>query len=70
MKIEEVRGKTGGELEYELGKLQRELFDRRFKAATETSADPARIRHVRRAIARIHTVLHERQSKIRGQEPR
>lgn len=70
MKIGEVRGKTDSELDYELTQLQRELFDRRFKSATETSANPARIRQVRRSIARIHTILHERRSKIRGQEPR
>ncbi len=70
MKIEEVRGKTDSELEFQLTELQRELFDRRFKSATETSANPARIRHVRRAIARIHTILNERNRRIRGQEPR
>ena len=70
MKIGEIRGKTGSELDFELGQLERELFDRRFKSATETSANPARIRQLRRSIARIHTILHERRSKIRGQEPR
>ncbi len=70
MKIEEARGKTDSELDYELAQLRKELFDKRFKAATETSANPARIRQLRRAVARIHTVLHERQKNIRGQEPR
>jgi large subunit ribosomal protein L29 len=70
MKIGEIRGKTDSELDYELGQLQRELFDRRFKSATEASADPARIRQLRRSIARIHTVLHERKTNVRGQEPR
>ena len=70
MKIGEIRGKTDSELEFELGQIQRELFDRRFKSAAETSADPARIRQMRRAIARIHTILHERRQHVRGQEPR
>jgi len=70
MKIEEVRSKTDAELEFDLGKLQKELFEARFKAAAETSADPMRIRNARRAIARIHTVLHERASGVRGQESR
>jgi len=70
MKIGEIRGKTDTELSFELGQLQRELFDRRFKSATETSANPARIRQLRRSIARIRTIQHERTTKIRGQEPR
>lgn len=70
MKIDEIRGKTDGELEFEFKKLKQELFDLRFKGATETSANPARIREARRALARIHTILHERKTKIRGQEPR
>ena len=70
MKIGEIRGKTDSELDYELGQLQRELFDRRFKSTTETSADPARIRKLRRSIARIHTILHERRKDLSGQESR
>jgi len=70
MKIGEIRGKTDEELVFELGKTERELFDRRFKAAAETSADPSRIRRMRRDIARIHTILHERRQHVRGQEPR
>jgi large subunit ribosomal protein L29 len=71
MKIDEIRGKTQAELEFELDKLRRELFDLRFKAATETSANPSRIREARREVARIHTILHERKrSEARGQESR
>ena len=70
MKIEEIRGKTSDELEYEMGQLQKELFNRRFKSATETSTNPARIRQLRRSIARIHTVVHERDRMNSGQEPR
>ena len=70
MKIDEIRGKTDSELEFELKNLKQELFDLRFRSATETSANPSRISEARRAVARIHTILHERASKIRGQEPR
>jgi len=70
MNIEEVRGKTNAELEFDTGELKKELFDLRFRAATETSGNPARISQVRRTIARITTVLHERGTGIRGQEPR
>ena len=68
--IEEVRSKTDSELEFDLENMKKELFDMRFKAATETSANPARIRLVRRNIARVNTVIRERTQRIRGQEPR
>jgi large subunit ribosomal protein L29 len=70
MKTDEIRGKTDAELDYELVELKKELFDLRFRAATETSANPSRIRQVRKSIARVHTVLHERRTGIRGQESR
>ena len=69
MKIEEVRGKTDAELEYEVGELKKELFHLRFKAASETSNNPSRIKTVRRTIARINTVALERKTGVRGQEP-
>ncbi len=68
MKTEEVRSKTNSELEYDLGNLKKELFDLRFRAATDSSASPARIRELRRSVARIHTVVHERSLGIRDQE--
>lgn len=70
MKIDEIRGKTDGELEFELKNLEKELFGLRFKSATEASANPSRIREARRAVARIKTILNERASQTRGQEPR
>lgn len=74
MKIDEIRGKTDGELEFELKNLEKELFGLRFKGATENSANPSRIREARRAIARIKTIMNQRAielgSKTRGQEPR
>ncbi len=70
MKIDEIRGKTDAELDFELKNLSKELFDLRFKSGVDTSGNPSRIQNVRRAVARIRTVLHERNNKIRGQESR
>jgi large subunit ribosomal protein L29 len=70
MNIEEVRGKTDAELDYDCVEFKKELFDLRFKSATEPPASPARITTLRRTIARINTVLHERTTGTRGQEPR
>ena len=60
MKIEEVKTKTDSELAYELDKMKKELFELRFKSRTAGNSNPARIRVLKRTIARVHTVRHER----------
>jgi large subunit ribosomal protein L29 len=70
MKITEIRSKTDSELDYEIEQLKKELFDLRFRSAGESLTSPARIGVVRRALARIKTVLHERTTAVRGQEPK
>jgi large subunit ribosomal protein L29 len=70
MKIDEIRSKTNSELEFDLANLKKEMFGLRFKASTEASANPSRIRTLRREIARIKTLVNERAQQIRGQEPR
>ena len=62
MKAEELRGRTADELEDELLKLRREQFNLRFQAATGQLEATARVRQVRRDIARIKTVLHQLQA--------
>lgn len=70
MKIEEIRSKTDHELGFDIEKLQKELFHLKFRAAYDSAASTAEISKHRRSIARILTVLHERASGIRGQEPK
>ena len=70
MKVEDIRSKTDSELEFDLAEAKRELFGLRMKASTESLANSARITVLRRGIARINTVLHERANEIRGQESR
>lgn len=70
MKIEEIRSKTDSELAYELDRMERELFDLRFRGAVESIQSPAKIPFLRRGIARVKTVLHERRQGVRGQESR
>jgi large subunit ribosomal protein L29 len=67
VKIEEVKSKTDGELAYELDKMKKELFELRFKARTAGAANPSRIRQLKRTIARVHTVRHERARQARKQ---
>jgi len=57
---EDLRTKSDDQLAVELGELKREQFNLRFQAATNQLERPARIREVRREIARIKTLQGER----------
>lgn len=70
MKIDEIRGKTSEELDYELATMRKELFDLRFKSSTQSLQSPARIQELKRTIARLLTIQNERKAGIRGQKPR
>ena len=59
-KIEDLRVKTDDQLAAELAELKREQFNPGFQAATNQLERPARIREVRRDIARIKTLQTER----------
>lgn len=61
-KIEDLRAKTDDQLAAELAELKREQFNLRFQAATSQLERPARIKEVRRDIARIKTLRTERQN--------
>ncbi|MEF8793495.1 50S ribosomal protein L29 [Thiohalorhabdus sp.] len=56
----ELRGQGGGELEKQLQDLRDEQFNLRFQHATGQLENTSRIRQVRRAIARIKTVMNEK----------
>ena len=60
MKIEDVRVKNDGELESELMALKKEQLNLRFQRATGQLENTARVRSVRRDIARIKTILNQR----------
>ena len=59
-RTEDLRTKTDDELSAELAEFKREQFNLRFQAATNQIERPARIREVRREIARIRTLQGER----------
>lgn len=59
-KIEDLRAKSDDQLNAELAELKREQFNLRFQAATNQLERPARIKEVRRDIARIKTLQTER----------
>ena len=59
-KIEDLRTKSDDQLSEELGQLKREAYNLRFQSATGQLERPARIKEVRREIARIKTLQGER----------
>lgn len=63
MKAEDVREMADGELEHRLGELKVEQFRLRFRRATQELENPRMLRAVRRDIARIKTILHERRTR-------
>lgn len=63
MKASEYRTKTEKELNTELTNLKKEGMNLRFQKVTGELKNQSRVRVVRRAIARIHTLINENKSK-------
>jgi large subunit ribosomal protein L29 len=68
MQATEVRELNDRELEERIAELQEERFRLRLRAATQPLEQPHRLRELRKDIARMKTVLHERQTKGSGVE--
>ena len=56
----DLRGKTPDELRDQLTQLKKEQFNLRFQAATNQMENTARMRTVRRDVARVKTILNEK----------
>ncbi|MGI6668507.1 MAG: 50S ribosomal protein L29 [Acetivibrionales bacterium] len=63
MKASELRDKTQEELQKELGELKSELFKLRFQLVTNQLENPMKLKDVKRSIARVKTVMREREIK-------
>ena len=61
MQISEVRELKNDELQTEMGNQERALMNLRFRSATMQLSDFTEIRKTRKTIARIQTVLRERE---------
>ena len=64
MKAKEIRDLTTAEIEQQVKSLKEELFNLRFQLATGQLENTARIREVRKAIARMKTVIRERELEV------
>jgi len=60
MKVGDVRAMTVDQLDDEVAKLKKEQFNLRFQRATGQLENTSRVRQVRRDIARIKTVAHQK----------
>ena len=61
MKAEDIRTWENTEINARLGELKEELFRLRFRSATMQLENPRLIHHIRRDIARLNTILRERE---------
>ena len=58
--VDDLKVKTDDQLQQQLADLKREQFNLRFQSATNQLEKPARVRVVRRTIARIRTLQNQR----------
>ena len=61
MKVNEIRNLTTDEIVKKIEETKEELFNLRFQQATGNLEKPSRIRDLRHTVARMKTVLKERE---------
>ncbi len=63
MKVNEIRNLTTEEISAKIKENKEELFNLRFQQATGNLEKPSRIKELRHTVARMKTVLKEREGK-------
>ena len=66
MKANDVRKMSAAELETKLGDLKKDLFQLRLQHATNQLDNPVKIAQVKRDIARVKTIIRERELAARS----
>jgi large subunit ribosomal protein L29 len=61
MQASEIRELSEGDIQARINELEEERFRLKFRGATENLEDPLRLRMIRKDVARLKTVLRERQ---------
>ena len=61
MKVKEIRELSTEEIQQKLFEAKQELFNLRFQQATGNLDKPSRLRELRHTVARMKTVLKERE---------
>jgi len=65
VKVEEAKALTTEELNKQLEEAHHELFDLRFRLATKQLVNHRELPRVKKKIARLKTIIRERELKIR-----
>ena len=67
MELKKMREMTDVELNAELEKMKKELFNLRFQHATGQLENPVQMRELKRNIARVKTIIREKElGKVQG----
>ena len=66
MRAEEIREMSDAEIEDKIAQSQEELFRLRFRSATQQLENPSLIRKLRRDVARMKTILTQREASSAG----
>ena len=67
MELKKIRDMTEVELNTELSKMKKELFNLRFQHATGQLENPVQMRELKRNIARVKTIIREKElAKVQG----
>ncbi|TYP79977.1 LSU ribosomal protein L29P [Maritimibacter alkaliphilus HTCC2654] len=66
MNASELRDKSADQLKDKLGDLKKEAFNLRFQQATGQLENTARMRQVKRDVARVKTILNEKAAQAAG----
>lgn len=69
MKAEEFRQMSDEQLDLTLKETVKNLFHLRFQSATDRLETPSEIQKAKRDVARIRTIMLERERGVRGQAP-
>ncbi len=64
MKIEELRKLSTEDLQNKIKESKEELFNLRFQQATGNLEKPSRLRDLRRQVARMKTIIRERENEL------
>jgi large subunit ribosomal protein L29 len=67
MELKKMRNMTEVELNTELSKMKKELFNLRFQHATGQLENPVKMREIKKDIARVKTIIREKElAKVQG----
>ena len=66
MKLADIRQQESATLRGEVAAAEHEIWELRFQRGSEKAGDPSKINGLRKKVARMLTILRERELDIRG----